>query len=102
MKILVDEFGINSLLAYWPLSLELSQECVLFENRKDFILIGSFLHPLTWMQCVGVRRKFGRLFASNCQKLNYTVMALTERGLTELRAKNGFYFKGRTKMPGRP
>ena len=43
MEILGDEFGINDrLLAYWPFSLELSDECVIFENRKDFILIGSF------------------------------------------------------------
>ena len=99
MKILVDEFDINeSLLAYWPFSLELSQECVLFENRKDFILIGSFLHPPNLDAVRWCKAEIWPLIRQQLPEAElHCYGSYGERFAAELHApKNGFYFKGRT------
>ena len=99
MEILVDEFGINeSLLAYWPFSLELSQECVLFENRKDFILIGSFLHPPNLDAVRWCKAEIWPLIRQQLPEAElHCYGSYGDRFAAELHApKNGFYFKGRT------
>ena len=99
MEILVDEFGINeSLLAYWPFSLELSQECVLFENRKDFILIGSFSHRPNLDAVRWCKAEIWPLIRQQLPEAElHCYGSYGDRFAAELHApKNGFYFKGRT------
>jgi glycosyltransferase involved in cell wall biosynthesis len=98
MEILVDEFNINeSLLAYWPFSLELSEECVLYENRKDFILIGSFLHPPNLDAVRWCKAEIWPLIRQQLPEAElHCYGSYGDRFAAELHApKNGFYFKGR-------
>jgi glycosyltransferase involved in cell wall biosynthesis len=98
MEILRDEFGISeSLLAYWPFSLELSDECVLFENRKDFILIGSFLHPPNLDAARWCKAKIWPLIRQQLPEAElHCYGSYGDRYAAELHApKNGFHFKGR-------
>ena len=49
MKLLVDEFKIDSsLLFYLPIFADSDLDFVPFEERKDFIFIGNFLHEPNW------------------------------------------------------
>ena len=98
MEILRDEFGISeSLLAYWPFSLELSDECVPFENRKDFILIGSFLHPPNLDAARWCKAKIWPLIRQQLPEAElHCYGSYGDRYTAELHApKNGFHFKGR-------
>ena len=98
MEILCDEFGINeSLLAYWPFSLELSDERVLFGNRKDFILIGSFLHPPNLDAARWCKAEIWPLIRQQLPEAElHCYGSYGERYATELHApKSGFFFKGR-------
>jgi len=98
MEILCDEFGINeSLLAYWPFSLELSGERVLFENRKNFILIGSFLHPPNLDAARWCKAEIWPLIRQQLPEAElHCYGSYGDRYAAELHApKSGFYFKGR-------
>jgi hypothetical protein len=98
MEILCDEFGINeSLLAYWPFSLELTEECVLYENRKDFILIGSFLHPPNLDAARWFKAEIWPLIRQQLPEAElHCYGSYGERYAAELHApKSGFFFKGR-------
>ena len=98
MEILCDEFGINeSLLAYWPFSLELSDERVLFGNRKDFILIGSFLHPPNLDAARWCKAEIWPLIRQQLPEAElHCYGSYGERYAAELHApKSGFFFKGR-------
>jgi hypothetical protein len=98
MEILRDEFGISeSLLAYWPFSLELSDECVPFENRKDFILIGSFLHPPNLDAARWCKAEIWPLIRQQLPEAElHCYGSYGDRYAAELHApKNGFHFKGR-------
>ena len=99
MEILRDEFGISeSLLAYWPFSLELSDDCVLFEDRKDFILIGSFLHPPNLDAVRWCKAEIWPLIRQELPEAElHCYGSYGDRYAAELHApKNGVYFKGRT------
>ena len=99
MEILSDEFGINdSLLAYWPFSIEFSDECVIFENRKDFILIGSFLHPPNLDAARWCMAEIWPLIRQQLPEAElHCYGSYGDRFASELHApKNGFCFKGRT------
>lgn len=98
MEILVDEFGINrSLLAYWPFSIELSDERVLFGNRKDFILIGSYLHTPNLDAARWCKAKIWPLIRQQLPEAElHCYGSYGERYAAELHApKSGFFFKGR-------
>jgi len=47
MEVLREVFAVpEAQIAYWPFGLEQSDsECVAFEARQHFIMIGSFMHP---------------------------------------------------------
>ena len=99
IEILVDEFGINeSLLAYWPFSLELPKEYVRFENRKDFILIGSFLHSPNLDAARWCKAEIWPLIRQQLPEAElHCYGSYGDRFAAELHApKNGFCFKGRT------
>ena len=98
MEILCDEFGINeSLLAYWPFSLELYDERVLFKNRKNFILIGSFLHLPNLDAARWCKAEIWPLIRQQLPEAElHCYGSYGERYAAELHApKSGFYFKGR-------
>ena len=98
MEILCDEFGINeSLLAYWPFSLELSDERVLFENRKNFILMGSLLHLPNLDAARWCKAEIWPLIRQQLPEAElHCYGSYGERYAAELHApKSGFYFKGR-------
>ena len=98
IEILRDEFGISeSLLAYWPFFLELSNGRVLFENRKDFILIGSFLHPPNLDAARWCKAKIWPLIRQQLPEAElHCYGSYSNRYAAELHApKNGFHFKGR-------
>jgi glycosyltransferase involved in cell wall biosynthesis len=98
MQILSDEFGVNeSLLAYWPFSLELSDERVPFENRKDFILIGSFLHPPNLDAARWCKAEIWPLIRQQLPEAElHFYGSYGDRFAAELHApNNGFHFKGR-------
>jgi hypothetical protein len=98
MALLREEFGISeSLLAYWPFSLELSDECVLFEDRKDFILIGSFLHPPNLDAARWSKAEIWPLIRQELPEAElHCYGSYGDRYAAELHdPKSGFYFKGR-------
>ncbi|MEC8208892.1 MAG: glycosyltransferase family 4 protein, partial [Verrucomicrobiota bacterium] len=98
MEILGDEFGINkNLLAYWPFFLELWDECVLFEKRKDFILIGSFLHTPNLDAARWCKAEIWPLIRQQLPEAElHCYGSYGERYAVELHApKSGFFFKGR-------
>ncbi|MEC8613842.1 MAG: glycosyltransferase family 4 protein, partial [Verrucomicrobiota bacterium] len=98
MEILGDKFGINkNLLAYWPFFLELWDECVLFEKRKDFILIGSFLHTPNLDAARWCKAEIWPLIRQQLPEAElHCYGSYGERYAVELHApKSGFFFKGR-------
>ena len=98
MEILRDEFAISeSLLAYWPFSLELSNECTLFGNRKDFILIGSFLHPPNLDAARWCKAEIWPLIRQRLPEAElHCYGSYGDRYAAELHEpKSGFHFKGR-------
>lgn len=98
MEILRGEFAIpDELLAYWPFALELSDQNAPYESRKDFILIGSFMHPPNLDAARWCKREIWPLIRRQLPEAElHCYGSYGDRYANELNApKDGFLFKGR-------
>ena len=98
MEVLRREFDISeSLLVYWPFGVELSVPTDGFDQRQDFILIGSFLHPpnldaARWCQ----QTIWPEIRAALPDAELHCYGSYGDRYAGELHApKKGFHYKGR-------
>lgn len=98
MQILQDIFQISSdLLFYMPLFIERHPKEIVFQNRKDFVFIGNFLHEPNWDAVLQLKNAIWPEIKKNMPEARMQVYgAYVSSKVQQLHnEKQGFYINGR-------
>ena len=97
LQLLMNKFKIpENILVYFPLFAEISTKNKSFEERKDFISIGNFLHEPNWQTVLKLKEIWPtiKLKLPEAQLLIYGAY-VTEKAKQLHNDKQGFLIKGR-------
>jgi glycosyltransferase involved in cell wall biosynthesis len=103
MDLLKNTFKINASLLYYlplllePVSQDEIQQWLLFEERKDFIIIGNFLHEPNWNSVQYLKETIWPLIRKEIPEANLLVYGAypSQKVLQLHQPKEGFHIMGR-------
>lgn len=110
VSLMVSEFEINflkqqfeideSLFLYLPIFAEKNQNEITFENRKDFVFIGNFLHEPNWNSVLYLKETIWPLIHKQLPNVKLKIYGAypSQKVLQLHNAKSNFFIEGRAEI----
>lgn len=98
IDLLINQFNINeSLLHYFPIFAEIESKQNSFEQRKDFLFIGNFLHEPNWNSVLYLKETIWPLILKQLPEVNLKIYGAypSQKVLQLNNPKSKFFIEGR-------